>query len=99
MAAQSMEEDTARAAAGDGSDLTYPWPPVFGGAPVSPSPMARLVVAKVLVEVRREGRASLVKVVRSMLGRFGGIYWRGSGGRGWYINVAPVGEWLRHFNW
>lgn len=46
---------------------SYPWPPVLGGAPVSPSPMARVVVVKALEEVRREGRASLVKVVRSIL--------------------------------
>lgn len=34
---------------------------------MSPSPMARVVVVKALEEVRREGRASLVKVVRSIL--------------------------------
>lgn len=44
---------------------TYPWPPVLGGAPVSPSPMARAVV----VNAARRGRraAVLVRVVRSIL--------------------------------
>lgn len=41
---------------------------------MSPAAMARVVVVKALAEVRREGRASLVKDVRSILGRFGGIY-------------------------
>lgn len=52
---------------------TYPWPPVLGGAPVSPSAMARAVVEK----VARRGRkaAVLVKVVRSMMGERGGYGW------------------------
>jgi hypothetical protein len=48
--------------------VTHPGPPVLGGAPVSPSPMALAVVVK----VARMGRkaAVLVKVVRSMMGNW-----------------------------
>ena len=48
-----------------GSSETDPWPPTLGGAPVSPSAMARAVVVK----AARKGRktAVLVKVVRSMM--------------------------------
>lgn len=53
---------------------TYPLPPVLGGAPVSPSAMTRVVVVKALVEVRSEGRASLVMDVRSILSGFRGMY-------------------------
>ena len=44
---------------------THPWPPVLGGAPVSPAPMARAVVAK--VRDSSAGRASLVIEVRIMV--------------------------------
>lgn len=46
------------------SFFTYPAPPVLGGAPVSPSLMARAVVLK----AARMGRktAVLVRVVRSI---------------------------------
>lgn len=48
--------------------VTNPWPPALGGAPVSPSAMARAVVVK----VARSGRkaAVLVNVVRSMLAEY-----------------------------
>lgn len=53
----------------DGCSLAYPWPPVLGGAPVSPSAMARAVVLKV---ARRGSRAALlVRVVRSIVGSEG----------------------------
>lgn len=41
-------------------------PPVLGGAPVSPAPMARDVVEKV-APLRSAGRAALLMVVRSMV--------------------------------
>lgn len=54
-----------------GSRETHPWPPIFGGAPVSPSPMARAVVEKVARRGRRA--AALAYVVRkSMPGERGG---------------------------
>lgn len=54
--------------AGRKKKVTHPWPPVLGGAPVSPSAMARAVVVK----VARRGRnaAVLVNVVRSMMGNW-----------------------------
>jgi len=45
---------------------TYPKPPVFGGAPVSPADMARTVVEKVARE-SSAGRATLTIEVRSIL--------------------------------
>jgi hypothetical protein len=68
-------------------DRAYPWPPAFGGAPVSPSAIARAVAVNARVELSRDGRASLVKDVRSIVasrdlerkmegGRMGDI-WRG----------------------
>lgn len=49
--------------------VTHPVPPSLGGAPVSPSPMARTVVVKAARRGRTE--AVLVKVVRSMIGLLG----------------------------
>lgn len=46
--------------------MTYPKPPVLGGAPVSPAPRARAVVVKAARETT-DGRAALRMVVRSML--------------------------------
>ena len=48
---------------------THPWPPVLGGAPVSPAPMRRAEVAK--VRLASAGRTALVMVVRSMLAGLG----------------------------
>ena len=56
---------------------------------MSPAAMTRVVVANALVE----GRASLVKVVRSILSGFGGIYpGEAVGGLGWYKCCGGVWE-------
>ena len=45
---------------------THPWPPVLGGEPVSPRPMARVVVLK---EARRGRKAAVLAMVgRSIVG-------------------------------
>lgn len=52
---------------------------------MSPAAMTRVVVANALVE----GRASLVKVVRSILGGFGGIY-PGESEGGYQVGINAV---------
>lgn len=49
--------------------VTYPWPPVFGGAPVSPAPMARRVVEKAREEMgaARAREGILVRDWRNIL--------------------------------
>lgn len=51
----------------DRGAMTYPKPPVLGGAPVSPAPRARAVVVKAARETAKDGRAALRMVVRSMV--------------------------------
>lgn len=73
-------ENTSHRPLFGGGNATHPWPPVLGGAPVSPAAMARAVVVK----AARRGRkaAVLMKVVRSMLGNWQCLVWWESGKRG-----------------
>lgn len=62
-----LEQGNAVSFCSENKDKAYPWPPVLGGAPVSPSAIARAVVEKAAVRMGRRA-AVLAKVVRSIVG-------------------------------